>query len=108
MRSQLLRLNKKQSTKSERRIGEILKRNRIKFFFKKRIGKYEADFVIGKLILEIDGSVHNKNSIERDSFFVSQGYIPIHLMSKWKDTKTIEKEIIYLIQANNNVRFRQL
>lgn len=101
MRRQSLRLRKKTSTKSERRIGEILKRNRIKFKTKWKIGDYEADFVIGRLIIEIDGKIHKETNAKKDTYFVSKGFVPVHLSAYAKDVEAIEKEIISLIYLNN-------
>jgi len=96
-RSQLLKLK----TKGERRIGEILKRNRIKFKSKWRIGRYEADIVVGRLIIEIDGKVHKETNRDKDIYFFSKGYVPVHLSTYFQDTKVIEKELKFLIKENN-------
>ncbi len=98
MRNQLLRLSRT-STKTERRVSELFKKNRIKFQFRKKIGPYEADFVVGKVIFEIDGNVHDNIKIERDVYFASKGYIPIHLsVEKKTNMDEVEKTIINLIQ----------
>lgn len=97
MRYQLMKLSRRTSTPSERRVGELLKRNRIKFQTKVRIGTYEVDFVIGKLVLEIDGENH-KSSVERDSYLFSQGYTPVHITNSFKP-----EIILYLIKTNNYV-----
>ena len=99
MRGQLLKLSK--STKAERRIGEILKRNRIPFKHRWRIGKYEVDFLIGRLVIEVDGRVHKLTNRDKDTFIFKEGYVPVHISAYSRDTKAIEKEIIYLIKANN-------
>jgi len=98
MRSQWLKLSKR-SSKSERIIAEILKRNRIKFRFHHRIGKYEADFVIGTLVLEIDGNVHDEIQTERDVFFSQMGFNPIHLKvgDRTLDRTVIEESIKRLL-----------
>ena len=98
MRNQLLKLEKSRSTKGERRIGEILKRNRIKFQAKHRIGKYVVDFLIGRTVVEVDGSVHKQTDNRKDTYLAGQGYVPIHI-SSLKD-ETIEKELVNLIEAN--------
>jgi very-short-patch-repair endonuclease len=98
MRNQLLKLSKI-STKTERKVSEIFKKNRIKFQFRKKIGTYEADFVVGRVIFEIDGDVHSNIKIERDVYFANQGYIPIHLsVEKKTNMEEVEKTIINLIQ----------
>lgn len=101
MRSQLQKISKN-STKSERRVSELFKKNRIKFQFRKKIGSYEADFVVGKVIFEIDGDVHKSINIKRDSYFASLGYIPIHLSIKGKENmEEVEKVIKDLIKQNH-------
>ncbi len=98
MRSQWIKISKC-SSKSERIVAEILKRNRIKFRFRQRIGPYECDFVIGRLILEIDGNVHDQIDPKRDSWLSQQGYNPIHLKVEDRaiDTKSIEEAIKRLL-----------
>lgn len=100
MRNQLLKLTKVRSTKGERRIGEILKRNRIKFKTKCRIGKYVVDFLIGRTVVEVDGSVHEHTDTRKDIYLAAEGYIPIHI-SNLKDD-TIEKELVNLIEINRH------
>lgn len=83
----------------------MLKRNKIKFQAKKRIGKYCVDFAIGKVIIEVDGSVHKETNREKDIYLVSQGYIPLHIRNVF-DLKEMEKELTYLIKANRNIKGR--
>ncbi len=99
MRNQLLKLSRT-STKSERRVSELFKKNRIKFQFRKKIGPYEADFVVnGKIIFEIDGDVHDNIKVERDTYFANQGYIPIHLsVEKETNMDEVEKIIINFVE----------
>ncbi len=99
MRTQLLKLTKVRSTKGERRIGEILKRNRIKFRTKHRIGKYVVDFLIGRTVVEVDGNVHKHTDTRKDIDLAAMGYIPIHISTK---AETIEKQLINLIEANRH------
>jgi len=101
MRNQLLKLKKLNSTKGERQIGEILKRNKIKFKAKWKIGGREADFVCGRLIIEVDGKIHKHTDSEKDTYFASKGFIPIHINPTGKDMGQLEKEIIKLIKLNN-------
>ena len=102
MRRQLLRLRKKNSTKGERRIGEILKRNRIPFLTRQKIGPYEADFVIGKVIVEVDGSVHKQTNSTRDIYFSNLGYVPLHVSTNKQPLAAVEKDLLYLITQNNH------
>jgi very-short-patch-repair endonuclease len=101
MRYSLLKLKKDNSTKGERRIGELLKKNRIKFKSKWKIGKYEVDFMVGKMIIEIDGSVHKRTNTQRDIYFTSQGYIPIHIITSRQKTEAVEKDLLRMIKSNS-------
>lgn len=94
-------LTKRNSTKGERRISEILKRNKIKYVFKARIGKYEVDFLIGKMVLEVDGVVHRHANTKKDVYLVSRGYTPVHLSTYFKNALKIEQEFLSFIRANN-------
>lgn len=68
-------------SKAESIFYSLLTENNINFEFQKKIGKYYADFVINKLVVEVDGPHHwkNKNQVnydlERDSYIEKQGYI---------------------------------
>ena len=99
MRNELLRLQKHNSTKSERRIAEILKKNHIKFKAKIRLGKYEVDFLIGKMALEVDGSIHQHQSIAKNIYLSDLGYVPVHIRTGKYDEE-FGKEIINLIKIN--------
>jgi len=46
-------VNKRSSTKAERRFFEILKRNHIPFQFRNKIAGREVDFIIDKIAIEI-------------------------------------------------------
>ncbi len=98
MRNRLLKVRK--GTKSERRISEIFKKNKIKFQYRQRIGKYEIDFVIGRVALEIDGSVHKQIDQKRDAYLFSQGYVPLHI-NAYADFNEVEDELLLLIKNNN-------
>lgn len=101
MRNQLLKLSKDCSTKGERRIAEIFKRHKIKFKAKWRIGKYEVDFLIGKMIVEIDGNVHEHTNTARDIYFTSQGYLPIHIITSRRRTEAVENDLLRMIKSNS-------
>lgn len=98
MRNILLKV--KNGTKSEKRISEIFKKNKIKFKYRQRIGKYEIDFVIGRVALEIDGSVHKHIDQQRDTFLFSRGYVPLHI-NAYQDLEAVENELLLLIKNNN-------
>ena len=99
MRGQLLRL--KNANKAERRIGEILKRNHFKFKSRWRVGKYECDFIVGRVVIEVDGKIHFQTNAAKDTYLVSRGYVPIHISAYSKDLKIIEKELLSLIELND-------
>ena len=79
MRYQLLKLNKVNSTKYERRFMELLKKEHIKFKAKVRIKGREVDFLIGKYAIDIDG--HDQDG-EKNQMLVKEGYIPIHFNNR--------------------------
>lgn len=95
----MVQLFKKSSTKQERIVAEILKRNRVKFYFKKRVGKYEIDFIIGRLAIEIDGKVHKQTNTAKDTFLFLKGFVPVHFVSL-NNLRVVEKEILFLIKSN--------
>ncbi len=99
MRTQLQKLTKRNSTKSERKIAEIFKRNRIKFLAKWKIQGKEVDFLIGRVILEIDGNIHKHIDPNRENVLWKAGYIPIHISIKeiYEDD-VIEEKILNLIK----------
>ena len=68
-------INKKTSTKAERRFIELLKKQHIKYLYKQKIDGREVDFIIGRYAIEIDG--HKKDS-SKNELLVRHGYIPIH------------------------------
>lgn len=89
--------------KRERQVCEIFKRNKIKFKAKARMGKFEIDFLAGKVAIEIDGKTHIFTNREKDIYLFSKGYIPFHIKaSKIKNNPKLEKEMLYLIRVNNN------
>jgi very-short-patch-repair endonuclease len=71
MRYQINKLQKKQSTKDERRFMELLKANRIKFRTKVKIQGHEVDFLIGNNIVEIRN--YKQNPI-RNNQLLKSGY----------------------------------
>ena len=97
MRNELLKVAK--GTKPERRISEIFKKNRIKFKFHQRIGRYEVDFVIGNIALEIDGSIHEHINQIRETYLFSQGYIPLHI-NAYDDFEKVETDLLIIIKNN--------
>lgn len=76
MRTQL---TKKNSTKYERRVAEILKAKRIPFKFKVNLFGREVDFVFGKYVLEVNG---HDQSPDKNKILLEHGFIPINLPNK--------------------------
>ena len=104
MRNQLLNLAKNKSTKSERKIAEILKKNHIPFKTKWKVNGKEVDFLIGKVICEIDGNVHKNIDAKREQMLWNMGYIPIHIsIREIYEDKAIEEKILSLIKSNKNL-----
>lgn len=99
MRNQL----KKIKSKEERRVSEIFKKNHIKFEAQARIGKYCVDFLIGRVVIEVDGLCHEQTNRAKDTYLFSQGFVPLHITTSNLKINEIEKEIIYLVKKNNKV-----
>ena len=80
MRKQIIKLKKGHSTKAERRFCEILKRCRIPFQTKVIINGREVDFLIGKIVIEIDS---HPQDVEKNRKLMELGYSPIHF-NNWE------------------------
>ena len=78
--------------KPERIIARLLNENRIPFKTKVKIGKYEVDFLIGKLVIELDGHIQ---SVEKNNYLANLGYIPWHFTNKevYEDRGSIVQRI---------------
>ena len=63
------------STSAERRFHEILKKYRIPFRSKVKIGDREIDFVIKEYAIDIDG---HKQDVSKNKMLISKGYSPVH------------------------------
>ena len=85
---------KRNSTKSERIIYEILKELHIDFKHRWLVGGREVDFVFKNIALEIDG--HEQN-VEKNKKMVECGYIPIHISNDEIKSKEQLKELIIKI-----------
>lgn len=86
-------LSKKTSTKAERIIAEILKRNRIPFQHRQKVSGREVDFIIGKYAIEVDG--HPQSSVRND-WLIGEGYIPLHFTNRivQTDPRGVEESLI--------------
>lgn len=74
-RNEILKLQKYNSTKYERRFMELLKENNIPFRAKIIIKGREIDFLIGRYAVDIDG--HEQDE-EKNRMLVQEGFVPIH------------------------------
>ena len=70
---------KKFFRKPERILARLLNEHRIPFKTKIKIGKYEVDFLIGKLVVELDGHIQ---SVEKNQYLANLGCIPWHFTNK--------------------------
>ncbi len=70
------RILKKNSTKQERIVYEVLKELKIQFKHRWLINGREVDFLIGKYVIEVDGHEQDGN---KNHILAELGYIPIHL-----------------------------
>lgn len=86
-----LNLLRKHSTKSERRVFEVLKELHIPFKYRWKVGGYEIDFLIGKVALEIDG---HEQGVERNYRILEMGLTPIHLSNEATKNPIYLKEIL--------------
>ena len=75
MRTQLLKLKKSKSTKTERIFSEILKELHIPFRTKVKVNGREIDFLFGGYAVEIDGHPQDGN---KNHLILQAGYIPLH------------------------------
>lgn len=90
MRTNIL---KKNSTKSERIMYEILKELRLPFKHRWTIAGREIDFLVGNICIEIDG---HEQDIDKNNLLVSLGYSPIHIHNnELIADRTKVKKLIY-------------
>ncbi len=69
-------INKKNSTKAERIMYEILKELHIEFKHRWIIKGREVDFLIGNNVIEINGHPQDRN---KNHWLVELGYTPHHI-----------------------------
>jgi len=72
-------INKRSSTKAERRFHEILKKNHVPFKHRVIVAGREIDFIVGKYAVEIDG--HDQDNA-KNKMLVEHGYTPWHITNK--------------------------
>ena len=93
MRSQILKITKKHSTKSERIFLEELKKRRIPFRAKIKVEGREVDFLIGRWAIDID--CHTQDG-EKNRLLVEAGYVPIHYTNREIKNKLFVKLLKWL------------
>lgn len=77
------------SSYPEKFFEQVLTELGVTFKREVRIGKWFADFVIGDLVLEIDGRQHDdrkEQDAEKDAFLKSKGYRVSRI--RWRNPKT--------------------
>ena len=67
---------KKHYTKPERIFIRMLQENHIRFKSKVKIGGREVDFLIGNIVIEIDGHIQEG---DKNHLLADMGYIPLHI-----------------------------
>lgn len=97
MRTQIIKLKKRHSTKNERRFMENLKRNHIPFKYKFRIEGREIDFIIGNYAVEINGHLQDT---DKNEMLVRNGYIPVHI-----NNNEIKNCFGWLIKNNDHKQY---
>lgn len=102
IRTQISKLTRGHSTKSERVFLEILKELRIPFRAKVIINNREVDFLIGKYAIEING---HPQKTDKNGMLLESGYIPINYDNNdiLKNREEIKNEIKQLcLDAQQN------
>jgi len=79
-------MNRKTSTKAERRFYERLKANRIPFKAKVKIKDREIDFLVGKYAIDING---HQQDTSKNEMLAKEGYVPIHISNNEVTTISI-------------------
>lgn len=69
-------ITKKNSTRTERIMYEVLKELKVPFKHRWIISGREVDFIVGDYAIEIDG--HEQDG-EKNEMLVREGYTPIHV-----------------------------
>lgn len=85
------RYNLPVSTKSERRVHEVLKELHIPFKHRWKIEDIEVDFLIGNTVIEIDG---HKQDPDRNHKLLRLGITPIHLTNEGTKDPNYLKDLI--------------
>ena len=72
-------ISKRNFTKAERILCRILQENKIEFLTKQKVNNREVDFLIGNVVIELDG---HSQKIEKNNDLAILGYIPLHFTNK--------------------------
>jgi len=88
----------KHSTKSERRLIEVFKELRIPFKHRWLLLGYEVDFLIGNIIIEVDG--RKKQSVEKNKTLTEAGYDVIRISNLATKERSHIKLFITKIYVN--------
>lgn len=87
--AKLMSIDRSQASSiSEGVLFDLLKSNGVKFIFKKKIGPYTIDYLIGSLVVELDGPYHQlkvERDKKRDAHLKKLGYeimrIPVKVLA---------------------------
>lgn len=92
-------IHKKNSTKTERIVYEVLKELKIPFKHRWIIQGREVDFVIGNLCIEING---HEQDVEKNHLLAGLGYKPIHFSNTeiLTDIEQVKRQIIWHSQQD--------
>ena len=87
----------------------MLIRNKVPFKFREIIEGRECDFLIGRVIVEVDGRIHRQKQakdISKNEMLQKLGYVPLHFSAKEIriNAQGVLREIKKLVEANNNAR----
>ena len=83
----------------------MLIRNKVPFKFREIIEDRECDFVIGRVIVEVDGVSHRHRQAKdtsKNEMLQKLGYIPLHFSAKEikQDIQKVFKELKRLLKSN--------
>jgi len=95
--------DKKHFVKPERIFGRLVQEAGIPFKTKWRISKYEIDFLIGKVAVELDGHPQNE---EKNNYLVIAGYIPVHFYNKeiYLERRKVLQKLKLIIKHVNSIK----
>ena len=84
----------------------MLIRNKIPFKFREVIAGREIDFIIGRVIVEVDGVHHQRRragDILKNEMLARLGYVPLHFSAKEinQDVSKAFKELKDLLESNS-------